>query len=144
MNTRLPDHTSQLASPQQPPDRPHVLLVDDDLEIIQSMRYALESAGFQVSMANDGNAGIALLETISPNLLVLDMMMPKRSGFLVLEQIRRLGLEDLPVIMVTANEGDRHRQYAELLGVSQYLHKPFPMERLIECARRLTSTAGGI
>ncbi len=62
---------------------PKVLLVDDDGEIVEAMRYALEANGFEVSVARDGNQGLALTETLQPDLLVLDMMMPKRSGFLV-------------------------------------------------------------
>ncbi len=119
---------------------PHVLLVDDDAEIVEAMRYALEGAGFKVSVARDGNQGLAMAETLTPDLLVLDMMMPKRSGFLVMEQLRRDGNNRAKVIMITGNEGNRHQQYAELLGVDEYIRKPFPMERLIECARRLTST----
>ena len=99
----------------------------------------LEGAGFRISVARDGNQGLAMVEALAPDLLVLDMMMPKRSGFLVLEQLRRLGTTGVRVIMITGNEGSRHQQYAELLGVDEYLRKPFPMERLIECARRLTS-----
>lgn len=117
---------------------PRVLLVDDDVEIVESMRYALEANGFEVAVARDGNQGLALTESMRPDLLVLDMMMPKRSGFLVLEELRRSGNEAVKVIMITANEGSRHKAYAEMLGVSDYLRKPFPMDRLIECARRLT------
>jgi DNA-binding response OmpR family regulator len=119
---------------------PHILLVDDEVEIVESMRYALEGAGFQVSVARDGNQGLAMAETLVPDLMVLDMMMPKRSGFLVMEQLRRDGSNRIKVIMITGNEGNRHQQYAELLGVDEYLRKPFPMDKLIESARRLTST----
>ncbi len=117
--------------------RPHVLLVDDDAEIVESMRYALEGDGFQVSVAHDGNQGLALAEKTTPDLLVLDMMMPKRSGFLVLEQLRREGNDRVRVIMITGNEGNRHQQYAELLGVDDYIRKPFPMDRLLASARSL-------
>jgi DNA-binding response OmpR family regulator len=116
--------------------RPHVLLVDDDVEIVDSMKFALESNGYRVSVAGDGNQGLAMAEKHRPDLLILDMMMPKRSGFLVLEQLRR-DAEAPPVIMITGNEGVRHQQYAELLGVADYLRKPFPMERLIASAQKL-------
>jgi DNA-binding response OmpR family regulator len=128
------------AQPADQSSRLHVLLVDDEAEIVESMRYALEGAGFQVSVARDGNQGLAMAETLTPDLMVLDMMMPKRSGFLVLEQLRRDGSNRIKVIMITGNEGNRHQQYAELLGVDEYLRKPFPMDKLIEAARRLTST----
>lgn len=138
MNSTNPETQPTVTAEISP--RLRVLLVDDDEEIAESMRYALEQAGFQVTVARNGNQGLAMIEAVEPRLLVLDMMMPKRSGFLVLEELRRQGLEGFRVIMVTGNEGHRHRQYAELLGVDEYLHKPFPMERLVEAARRLTAT----
>ena len=63
--------------------------VDDDHEIVESMRFALESKGYEVLVARDGNQGLALAEREDPDLVILDMMMPKRSGFLVLEKLRR-------------------------------------------------------
>lgn len=117
--------------------KPHVLLVDDDTEIVESMRYALEGDGYQVSVAHDGNQGLALAEKTTPDLLILDMMMPKRSGFLVLEQLRRDGNDGVRVIMITGNEGSRHQQYAEMLGVDDYIRKPFAMDRLLASARAL-------
>lgn len=114
-----------------------VLIVDDDFEIVEAIRYALEGEGLEVVVARDGNQGLALAERESPDLMVLDMMMPKRSGFLVLEKLRRLRDEPLPVIMITGNEGSRHKAYAELLGVSEYLRKPFAMDKLIEAVHRL-------
>ena len=119
------------------PNGKTVLLVDDDIEIVETVRYALEGAGHNVVVARDGNQGLALAERENPDLIVLDMMMPKRSGFLVLEKLRRLRTEPLPVIMITGNEGSRHKAYAELLGVSDYIRKPFPMERLISAVDKL-------
>lgn len=114
-----------------------VLIVDDDFEIIETVRYALEGAGHEVVVARDGNQGLALAERENPDLMILDMMMPKRSGFLVLEKIRRLRDEPLPVIMITGNEGSRHKAYAELLGVSDYIRKPFAIERLMGAVEKL-------
>lgn len=114
-----------------------ILLVDDDAEIIESLRLALESNGYKVLIARDGNQGLALSERENPDLVILDMMMPKRSGFLVLEKMRRTRDTPLRVIMITANEGSRHKAYAEMLGVDDYIRKPFPMDRLIESVQRL-------
>ena len=108
-----------------------VLIVDDDYEIIETVQYALENAGYEVVIARDGNQGLALAERENPDLMILDMMMPKRSGFLVLEKLRRVRDVPLPVIMITGNEGSRHKAYAELLGVTDYIQKPFAMSRLI-------------
>ncbi len=114
-----------------------ILIVDDDREIIDSVRYALEGEGHKVIVANDGNQGLALAETETPDLMILDMMMPKRSGFLVLEKLRRINDQPLPVIMITGNEGTRHKSYAELLGVSDYIQKPFTMDRLLGSVSKL-------
>jgi DNA-binding response OmpR family regulator len=114
-----------------------ILLVDDDAEIVDSLRLALESNGYQVLVARDGNQGLALSERENPDLVILDMMIPKRSGFLVLEKMRRTRETPLRVIMITANEGSRHKAYAEMLGVDDYIRKPFPMDRLIDSVQRL-------
>ena len=79
------------------------------------------------------------MERDNPDLVILDMMMPKRSGFLVLERIRRSRPVPLRVIMVTANEGSRHKAYAEMLGVDDYLRKPFAIDRLLESVGRVLS-----
>ena len=114
-----------------------ILVVDDDIEIGQSVRYALESKGYRVVNATDGNQGLTLAETEDPDLIILDMMMPKRSGFLVLEKLRRSRPVPTRIIMITANEGNRHKEYAEMLGVDDYIRKPFQMNRLLESVERL-------
>ena len=114
-----------------------VLIVDDDAEIITAIRYALAAKGFEVLVARDGNQGLAMAERDQPDLVILDMMMPKRSGFLVLEKLRRTEESPTRVIMITANEGSRHKAYAEMLGVDDYIRKPFAMDRLIESVQRL-------
>ena len=119
------------------PDCKRVLLVDDDFEIIESLRIVLEARGYEVLVARDGNQGLAMAEREDPDLMILDMMMPKRSGFLVLEKLRRSRPVPLRVIMITANEGSRHKAYAEMLGVDDYIRKPFPMDRLMESVDRL-------
>ncbi|MDC0935177.1 response regulator transcription factor [Pirellulales bacterium] len=118
-------------------DAKRILLVDDDAEIIESLRLALEAQDFEVLVARDGNQGLALIERENPDLIILDMMMPKRSGFLVLERLKRLGDDKHRIIMITANEGNRHKAYAEMLGVDDYVRKPFPMDRLIKSVKRL-------
>jgi DNA-binding response OmpR family regulator len=118
-------------------DRKRILLVDDDREIVESMRIALEAAGYAVLVARDGNQGLAVAEREDPDLVILDMMMPKRSGFLVLEKLRRSRPVPLRIIMVTANEGSRHKAHAETLGVDDYIRKPFAMDRLLSSVTRL-------
>jgi hypothetical protein len=125
------------ASPRSASKR--ILLVDDDQEIVESMRTVLETRGYQILVARDGNQGLVMAESEEPDLVVLDMMMPKRSGFLVLEKLRRSRPDPMRVIMITANEGSRHKAYAEMLGVDDYIRKPFAMDRLLESVDRLLS-----
>jgi len=117
--------------------RKNILLVDDDPSIIESTRLALELAGYEVETASDGELGLAKAERRRPDLLILDMMTPKRSGFLVLETLRQT--DDFPtrIVMITANDGNRHRNYAESLGVDAYILKPFQMDELLGVVKRL-------
>lgn len=114
-----------------------VLLVDDDNEIIESMRTVLEAKGYRVMVARDGNAGLTVAERENPDLVILDMMMPKKSGFLVLEKLKGRPGGLVPTIMITGNEGSRHRAYAEMLGVRDYIRKPFAMEKLVKSVEQI-------
>lgn len=107
-----------------------VLIVDDDRDVLESMTAAFRAEGAETLAAADGNTAVHLCQEEEPDVVILDMMLPGRSGFLALEKIK--GNEDSPlVVMVTANEGKRHQAYAESLGVDAYLLKPVPLERLI-------------
>src|SRR3954471_22178710 len=114
-----------------------VLLVDDDADIVDSMRALLENRGYRVLVARDGNAGLTVAEREGPDLIVLDMMMPKKSGFLVLEKLKGRPGGLIPTIMITGNEGSRHRAYAEMLGVRDYIRKPFAMEKLVKAIEKI-------
>jgi len=113
-----------------------VLIVDDDRDVLESIDAAFQSEGALTQLATDGNEAVRICREDPPDLVILDMMLPKRSGFLALERIK--GHEESPiVIMVTANEGKRHQAYAESLGVDSYLQKPVPLARLIAQAIEL-------
>lgn len=113
-----------------------VLIVDDDPDIQESMEAAFQSEGALTQVAADGNEAVRICREEPPDLVILDMMLPKRSGFLVLEKIK--GYENAPaVIMVTANEGKRHEAYAGSLGVDRYLQKPVPLTQLLAVAAEI-------
>jgi DNA-binding response OmpR family regulator len=117
-------------------DGVRVLIVDDDRDVLESIDAAFQAEGALTQLASDGNEAVRICHEDPPDLVILDMMLPKRSGFLVLEKIK--GLEDSPlVIMVTANEGRRHQAYAESLGVDRYMQKPVPLGKLLEVAAEL-------
>lgn len=112
-----------------------ILIVDDDPELSDGLRIMLERRGYRVLQARDGQQGKSLIYQHRPDLVILDMMMPRMGGFPVLEHFR--GKADAPpIIMITANEGSRHKAYAEYLGVVDYIRKPFAMERLLESVER--------
>lgn len=121
---------------------PQILIVDDDEEILESLKAILESRGYNVKTARDGAAGLDEAETNPPDLMILDMMMPKKSGFLVLEKLRTRPEGLIPTIMMTGNEGSRHRAYAEMLGVKEYLRKPFALDKLLKAVREGLTEAG--
>ena len=131
--------TKEAAPTSEQTQAKRILLVDDDVEIVEAMRYALQARGYEILVARDGNQGLAMAEREDPDLVILDMMMPKRSGFLVLERLRRTRPVPMRVIMITANEGSRHKAYAEMLGVDDYIRKPFAMDRLLGSVDRLLS-----
>ena len=116
-----------------------ILLVDDDGDILTSMQAAFEPTGASIDTASDGNRAVELAEKNAPDLVVLDMMLPKRSGFLVLEKIKDKKPRNAKqfVIMINGNQGARHKMYAESLGVSEYFNKPVKMDKLIASAEKL-------
>ena len=114
-----------------PDDRKTILIVDDDRELSDGLRMVLEKQGFHVIQAQDGHQGKQMIYNHRPSLVILDMMMPRMGGYPVLEHFR--GKADAPpIIMITANEGSRHKAYAEMLGVVTYIRKPFAMDELLE------------
>src|SRR5437763_3682799 len=117
------------------PETKTVLIVDDDQELVDGLRMVLERQGFRVLRAINGQEGKTAIYNQRPDLMILDMMMPRMGGYPVLEHFK--GKPDAPpIIMITANEGSRHKAYAEYLGVIDYIRKPFAMERLLESVEK--------
>ena len=120
-------------------DGARVMVVDDDRDVRESIAAAFRAEGARVVEIGDGNGAVRVCQTDPPDLVILDMMLPGRSGFLALEKIK--GHEDSPfVIMVTANEGKRHQAYAEQIGVDGYMLKPVPLGHLLDRAVELMDT----
>src|SRR5262245_50780747 len=112
-----------------------ILIVDDDYELIEGLRALLERQGHRVIQAHDGHQGKQMIYNHKPDLVILDMMMQRMGGYPVLEHFRDKK-DAPPFIMITANEGSRHKAYAEYLGVVEYIRKPFAMERLLEAVNK--------
>src|SRR5271170_5418355 len=120
-----------------------ILLVDDDNDILTSMQAAFEPTGAVIETASNGNKAVEIAEKSQPDVVILDMMLPGRSGFLVLERIKSKKPRNTKpfVIMITGNQGARHKMYAESLGVSEYFNKPVKMDKLIATAQKLVGVA---
>lgn len=117
------------------PDQKMILIVDDDRELVDGLRAVLERQGYRVIQAHDGHQAKQSVYNQRPDLVILDMMMPRMGGYPVLEHFR--GKPDAPpIVMMTANEGSRHKAYAEYLGVVDYIRKPFAAERLLEAVNK--------
>lgn len=117
-----------------------ILVVDDDPDIVVAIQTALQDTGAKVCTAADGDEAVTLAASDQPDLVVLDAMLPKRSGFLVMDKLKRSDGTKPSVIMITGNGGNRHKEWAESRGVDGYLSKPFRMERLLEFAEKLLVT----
>jgi DNA-binding response OmpR family regulator len=112
-----------------------ILLIEDDREISSTLSGVLDGAGYDVITASNGIDGQRLIDSQKPDLVITDMMMPRLGGFPVLEFLKTLASPP-KVIMITANEGGRHKAYAEMLGVVDYLRKPFAMDMLLDAVAK--------
>jgi phosphate regulon transcriptional regulator PhoB len=108
-----------------------VLLIEDDRDIIELVRYNLEREGFQVAAVTDGAAGLAQVRKTPPDLLLLDLMLPKLSGLEICKEIRRdQSLNRLPILMLTARGEEADRVVGLEMGADDYVTKPFSPREL--------------
>src|SRR3569833_66218 len=116
-----------------------ILVVDDDQDILTTIQAAFEPTGAVLDIANNGNKAVELAEKNNPDLIILDMMHPGRSGFLVLEKVKaKKPRNQKPfVIMITSNHGKQHQMYAESLGANEYFTKPVKLDKLMATAEKL-------
>jgi DNA-binding response OmpR family regulator len=123
------------------PETRTVLVIDDDPDIRDMLQTVLEARGYRVACAPDGEAGIAHAVEHRPDVVILDMMMPRVSGFVVLDRLKHHHRLGVPVIMLTGNDSDHQRAYAEHLGVDDYLTKPVRAVQLYQSVGRFCPPA---
>jgi two-component system phosphate regulon response regulator PhoB len=125
--------------------KPLVLVVEDEAAIATMLRYNLEKQGFRVEEAGDGQEALDLIGETTPDLVLLDWMLPTLSGIEVCRQIRRRQeTRTLPVIMVTARAEDQDAVRALNIGADDYVSKPFSMEGLLARVRALLRRSGAV
>jgi two-component system phosphate regulon response regulator PhoB len=119
-----------------------IQIIEDDPDIVELVRYNLIQEGFQVSANGDGVSGMAQLRKAPPDLLILDLMLPKLSGLEICREIRRdRNLERLPVIMLTARGEEADRVSGLELGADDYVTKPFSPRELVARVKALLRRA---
>lgn len=112
-------------------DSTHVLVVEDDPLVQRVLRLQLESRGYQVTTSSDGLEGFEAAQELVPDVIVLDLMMPKMSGFQVLKRVKSMGkLAEVPVIILTASLDDTHRRRGMSHYADAYLTKPYDEQQL--------------
>jgi len=120
-----------------------VLIAEDEPSILESLDFILRRAGWSIASVTDGDAVMGMLRRSPPKVLVLDVMLPKRSGFDVLKQIRADDmLRDLPVLILTAKGQAKDRRTAEELGANGFVTKPYANTEVLDEVRRLIGLAG--
>ncbi|WP_415920120.1 response regulator transcription factor [Tateyamaria sp. SN6-1] len=120
----------------------HVLLVEDEINIIEAIRFLLSREGWQVDTHGDGATAVDTVRDLRPDLLVLDYMLPGKSGMDILKELRAdPEFASLPILMLTARGQSRDRDEAERAGVSRFMTKPFSNLEVMTAVRDLVQLA---
>lgn len=116
----------------------HVLLIEDEPNIVEAIRFILERDGLRVSTHSDGADAVERVRHFAPDILLLDVMLPNRSGFDILRELRAdAAMQGLPVLMLTAKGQARDREMAQSCGVSRFMRKPFSNREVLGAVREL-------
>jgi DNA-binding response OmpR family regulator len=116
----------------------HVLLIEDEPNIIEAIRFILARDGWRVDTHSDGATAVAAVGARRPDLVILDVMLPNRSGFDILHDLRAAPETALlPVLMLTARGQKKDRDLAERYGVSRFMTKPFANAEILASVREL-------
>lgn len=118
-----------------------ILIVDDETNIVLSLEFLMKQAGYRVRTAEDGEQALQALEEQLPDLVLLDVMMPRKDGFEVCQQIRQNpDWADLPVIMLTAKGRDVEREKGLAMGADDYITKPFSTQEVVETVQSILNS----
>ena len=118
----------------------HVLLIEDEPNIIEAIRFILSREGWSVDVHSDGQTAMDAIRARVPDVIILDVMLPNKSGYDILSELR--GDEthgDMPVLMLTARGQTKDRELAQRLGVSRFMTKPFSNGEILSAVSELVS-----
>lgn len=122
-----------------------ILIVEDEPAILSSLEFILRHAGWNIGSVTDGEAALVAVREMQPKALVLDVMLPKRSGFEVLKELRSdAATKELPVLILTAKGQKQDVRTAAELGATSFVSKPYANSEVVEAVRTLLSGGGNI
>jgi DNA-binding response OmpR family regulator len=119
-----------------------VLIVDDEPNIVISLQFLMRKGGFETSVARDGEEALLEVERFRPDLVLLDVMMPRKDGYEVCQQLRSSGWDDLKIVMLTAKGRESEITKGLALGADAYVTKPFSTSDLVDTVTRLLGRSG--
>jgi len=118
----------------------NILIAEDELYIIESLRFILEQEGYIVSEVHDGQHVVSCVRNASPHVLILDLMLPNQNGFEILKELKSdTVVKNIPVLMLTAKGQQQDRTTARQLGVDAFITKPFSNREVLECVNNLAN-----
>jgi DNA-binding response OmpR family regulator len=119
-----------------------VLIADDEPNILISLEFLMKQQGYETRVARDGDEALAEVESFRPDLVLLDVMLPRRNGFEVCQKLRADGWADLRIVMLTAKGRDIEIEKGLALGADAYVTKPFSTGELVERVARMLEAGG--
>lgn len=121
----------------------HVILIEDEPNITEAIRFLLTRDGWDVDAYADGAQAVKVIEAAAPDLVILDLMLPGKSGLEIIRELREIdSLKALPVLMLTARGQMKDREMAERAGVTRFMTKPFSNAEVLTAVRDLHAQAG--
>ena len=121
-------------------NKKRILVIEDEKDILKPLVFRLEKQGFSVLSASDGEIGLKEVKENLPDLIILDLFLPKLSGEEICKLIRETGdeeIENIPIVMLTAKSSEADRIVGRVIGANSYLTKPFEIQELMREIERL-------
>jgi len=119
------------------PDSKKILIVDDEQDIVETMKFILEAQGYTCFCAYNGEDGLNMAKELMPNLIILDVMMPKINGYKISRLLKYDNkYKDIPIIMVTARSQEQDKLIGEETGVNEYISKPFELDDILTAVKK--------
>ena len=119
------------------PEGKKILIVDDEQDIVETLKFILEAQGYTCFCAYNGEDGLNKAKEIMPNLIILDVMMPKINGYKISRLLKYDSkYKDIPIIMVTARSQEQDKLIGEETGVNEYISKPFELEEILAAVKK--------